>query len=133
MMKSTLPSDDRAMNYESVRTIQSETTKGVSFTINRMSFGRRLELTRRIREVGTKLQFLASGEALEDKVEASLTAHEVDKLYLQWGLRTVDGLAIDGEAAHPESVISSGPEELCREIVQAIKAECGLTGEERKN
>lgn len=121
------------MNYESVRTIQSEAAKGVSFTINRMSFGRRLELTRQIREVGAKLQFLTSGEALEDKIEASLAAHEVDKLYLQWGLQTVDGLVIDGAAADPETVISSGPEELCREIVQAIKTECGLTGEERKN
>jgi len=132
-MRSILRSDENTMNYESVRTIQSETAKGVSFTINRMSFGRRLELTRRIREVGAKLQFLTSGEALEDKIEASLTAHEVDKLYLQWGLRSVDGLAIDGENAEAESVISSGPEELCREIVQAIKKECGLTGEERKN
>ncbi len=128
-----LLSGDNAMNYESVRTIQSETAGGVAFTINRMSFGRRIELTRRIREVGAKLQFLASGEALEDKVEASLTAHEVDKLYFQWGLRSIDGLMIDGEAATPELLLSSGPEKFCLEVVQAIKEECGLTGEERKN
>ena len=30
-------------------------------------------------------------------------------------------------------VVSDGPEDLCREILTAIKHECGLTDEERKN
>ena len=72
-------------------------------------------------------------EELEDKVDASLAAHEVDRLYLEWGLRDVDGLLIDGEAAEPGSLVASGPEELCLEVVESIKRECGLTGEERKN
>jgi hypothetical protein len=50
-----------------------------------------------------------------------------------WGLRKIEGLTVDGEPATVESAIARGPESLCREMVAAIKAECGLTAEEAKN
>lgn len=121
------------MEYASTKTCRSETTPGVSFTIYRMSFGRRIELTKRIRELGQKIEFLEAGSDVREKIEAAFLAHQVDKLYLEWGLREVTGLVIDGRPAGPAELIESGPEELCREIVAAIKAECGLTESERKN
>ncbi len=43
------------------------------------------------------------------------------------------GLELDGAPATPESLAAIGPEELFREAVAAVKAECGLTETERKN
>ena len=54
-------------------------------------------------------------------------------MYLRWALVGVDGLEIDGEAATAEQLLDRGPEELAREIVVAIKEECGLSEAERKN
>ncbi len=121
------------MRYESTKTVESKVAEGVSFTIARMSFGRRIELTRRIRELSGRLEFLDAGEQAGEKVEAALLRGEIEKLYLEWGLREVHGLRIDGAEATVESLIEAGPEELCREVLEAIKHECGLTEEERKN
>jgi hypothetical protein len=121
------------IEYASTRTIESEAFPGVTYTIYRMSFGRRVELTKRIRELGQKIEFLEAGSDVRDKIEAAFLAHQIEKLYLEWGLREVRGLVIDGHEAGPAELIESGPEELCREIVSAIKAECGLTESERKN
>ncbi len=132
MMRSSWHLGD-VMKYRSTLRIESATQEGVAFTIKRMSFGRRMDLMRRIREVGGKIEFLNGGEQLQEKVEASLLAHEIDRLYVEWGLAGIEGLDIDGESATPELLFSSGPEPLCREIVRAIRTECGLTEDERKN
>jgi len=121
------------MNYGSTITQSSKFIEGVSFTIARMSFGRRIELTRRIRELSRKVEFLEAGDDVREKIEASLLAHEVQRLYIEWGLRQVTGLEIDGREATGELLVSDGPEQLCNEIVAAIRAECGLGPDERKN
>ena len=118
------------MNYQSVLDIESQSCKGVRFTITRMSFGRRLELAKRVREISRKLEF---SRASQDSVDAAVISGEVDRACLGWGLVKVDGLQIDGEPARPETIADAGPEDLCREIVAAIRHECGLTDEERKN
>ena len=122
-----------AARYESIRTLASETAPGVRFTIQKMSFGRRTELLRRIRELTKKMEFLDAGQDLGDRAEAALLGREADRTYLEWGLVEVKGLEIDGQPAVPESLIANGPEDLCREILRAIQAECGLSAEERKN
>ena len=58
---------------------------------------------------------------------------ELDAMYLQWGLVSVDGFSIDGEAATALHLLEKGPEDLAREIVCAIREQCGLTEAERKN
>ena len=121
------------MNYESHKTIVSEAVPGVSFTLRRMSFERRLELTRRLKEVLQRIEFLDSGNDPRETIEAALLTTEVDRVYLLWGLSAVTGLEIDWSAATPETLFAAGPEELSREIVSAIKAECGLSEAERKN
>lgn len=98
-----------------------------------MSFGRRLELGRRVRELSQKIEFLEAGTEFRDRVEGSILGAEVDRMYLEWGLLSVKGLRIDGEPATPQSLIERGPEPLAREIVAAIRSECHLSEEERKN
>lgn len=121
------------MEYESEKTVESKTVPGVRLTIARMSFGRRIELTRRIWDLAGRTEYLQAGNDAREKLEAALLAGEVDRTYLSWGLSRIEGLDIDGQPATPELLIASGPEELFREAVAAIKAECGLTEDERKN
>jgi hypothetical protein len=121
------------MQYESEKTIESRTAAGVKFTVARMSLGRRIELTRQMWELARKVECLEAGDDPREKLEAALLRSEIDRLYVKWGLVRVDGLTVDGQPATPETLIGSGPEDLCREVLEAVKAECGLTEEERKN
>jgi hypothetical protein len=121
------------VHYESVVQKESTVYPGVSYSIHRMSFGRRSELLRHIREIGRKTEFLEAGRDIKDKIEASLSGSEIDAMYLKWGLREVSGLLIDGEAATHELLLERGPERLVREILTSIRAECGLNQEEAKN
>jgi len=106
---------------------------GVRYRIARISLGRRIDLARRVREIGRKLEFLEAGNDVREKLEAALLQSEIDRLYLEWGLEAVEGLEIDGEPATPETVIDRGPLDLALEILGRIRAECGLSEEERKN
>jgi hypothetical protein len=120
-------------NYESAAWFESGTRPGVRFGILRVSFGRRIELARRIREIGRKAEFLEASSDVREKIEGAVLAAEIDRAYLEWGLAGVEGLEIDGAAATPGSVIEAGPAELAAEILARIKAGCGLTEDERKN
>jgi len=107
--------------------------EGVRYEIVRVSFGRRIELARRIREIGRKMEYLEAGSDARETLEATVLAAEIDRAYLEWGLAAVDGLEIDGIAATPETLIDGGPVELAMEILGRIKSECGMTEDERKN
>jgi len=121
------------MEYTSFVTIDSTVASGVSYTVAKMSFGRRVELTRHIRELASRKEFVEAGEAPNEKMEAALLASEIDRIYLLWGLREVTGLELDGRPATPESLAANGPEELFREALAAVKQQCGLSESERKN
>jgi len=86
-------------NWNSRKVVASKERPGVEFVIARMTFGRRIELMREVRE----------------------------------GLEEIRGLELDGVPATAESLIESGPEELFLEALTAVKAECGLLENERKN
>jgi hypothetical protein len=120
-------------DYESVITVRSRTLPGVTFAIKRISFGRRMELSRRARELSKKAEFLEAGSELRDKIEAGILAQEVDAMYLSWGLVSIAGLTIDGEPATAELLLERGPDEITKEIVAAVKQQCGLSEDERKN
>ena len=120
-------------SFDSALWFDAESAAGVRFAIARLTFGRRLDLSRRIREIGRKAEFLAAGADARDKLEAAVVGAEVDRSYLEWGLLAVEGLMIDGEAATPESAVEKGPLELATEILRRVKAECGLSEIERKN
>src|SRR4051812_26739173 len=98
-----------------------------------MSFGRRVELLRRVRELARRVEFLEAGESPGERMDAGLLRAEIDRMYLGWGLVGVSGLRVDGVEATPEMVIEQGPEDLCGEALAAVRRETGLTDDERKN
>ena len=122
-----------ALHYESVTSIHSKTAAGVKFAIRRISFGRRMELSRQVREISRKAVFLEAGTEINEKIEANILAQEIDTMYFQWGLLSIEGLIIDGEPATPSELLEKGPEDLVREVVGAIREQCGLSEPERKN
>ena len=99
----------------------------------RISVARRIELARRIRELGRKVEFLEAGQDPREKLEAAVLAAEIDRVYLEWGLEEIEGLAIDGEKATPAALIEKGSLELAKEVLSRIKHECGLSEDQRKN
>jgi hypothetical protein len=121
------------MEYTSFETIDSTVAPGVSYAVAKMSFGRRVELMRRIRELASRKEFVEAGDTPDEKMEAALLASEIDRIYLLWGLKEVTGLELDGLPATPESLAASGPEDLFREVLAAVKQQCGLSEAERKN
>lgn len=122
------------MDYESTITVESKVLPGVRVTVRRMSFGRRLELTRQVKQLLSRLEFLAAGEtSAAEEVEAALAASEIDRVYVGWGLAGVEGLEIDGRPATAELLLDAGPESLVSEALALIRREAGLSEEERKN
>ncbi len=112
---------------------EAESCAGVRFRVARMTLGRRIDLARRIREIGRKIEFLDASADLREHIEAAALKAEIDRAYLEWGLEAIEGLEIDGEAATPEMLIERGPLNLALEMLEKIRAECGLTEAERKN
>jgi hypothetical protein len=119
--------------HESSLWFGSEACAGVRYKIARISLGRRIELARRVREIGRKAEFLEAGDDVRDKLEAAVLQGEMDRAFLEWGLEAVEGLAVDGEAATPGVLIERGPLALAMEILGRIRSECGLSETERKN
>lgn len=120
-------------NWNSRKVVGSAERPGVEFVVARMTFGRRIELMRAVRDLAARVEYFEAGRDAKNGMEASLLGAEIDRLYIRWGLEEVRGLEIDGAPATPESLVESGPEELFLEALAAVKAECGLTGNERKN
>lgn len=121
------------MHWSSSRVVASTACPGVEFAIARISFGRRLELMKRIRDLAARAEFFEAGRDEKNRMEASLLGAEIDRIYVAWGLAGIRGLELDGENATVEGLIERGPEDLFREALEAVRAECGLSETERKN
>jgi hypothetical protein len=119
--------------WESRVWFDAEAMEGIRYEIVRVSFGRRIELARRIREIGRKMEYLEAGTDARETLEATVLAAEIDRAYLEWGLVAIEGLQIEGAAVTPETLVDRGPVELAVEILERIKSECGMTEDERKN
>jgi hypothetical protein len=121
-----------SQHYLSVTWRNSQTIPDVRFAIRRISLANRIELTRRMRELTLRYEFLKAGDTT-DQLEASLSELLVQKLLIEWGLVEVNGLTINGEAGTPANIIENGPEGLSDEIATAVREQLGLSEEERKN
>jgi hypothetical protein len=119
--------------WDSRRIVASEAMPGVELVIARMTFGRRLELMKRVRDLAARIEYFEAGRDEKNRMEASLLGAQMDNLYVAWGLEEVRGLLLDGVPATPELLVNRGPEALVHEALTAIRAECGLTEPERKN
>ena len=120
-------------SYASEAVVESRVVPGVTFTIAKMSFGRRVELMRRVRELARQTEFLAASKDSGDKMDGALLHAEIERLYVEWGVKAISGLMVDAREAGPELLAEAGPEELFREALAAVRRETGLSEEERKN
>ena len=111
----------------------SASQPGVEFVIARMTFGRRIELMRRVRDLAARLEYFEAGQDAKNGMEASLLGAEIDRIYVLWGVEEIRGLELDQVPATVESLIDHGPEELFLEALAAVRGECGLSETERKN
>ena len=118
--------------HRSVEWRDSAAITGVQFAIRNVSLASRLKLCTKLQELYARHEFLKAGDTL-DQLEAAKADLLIKQLYLEWGLIEIRGLHIDSQAATISLLIEHGPESLSDEIVEAIKAELGLTDEERKN
>src|SRR4051812_13931543 len=98
------------MEYESVVVVESVKRLGVRYRVARMSFGRRVELMRRVRDLSRRMAFLEAGATPGERMDAGLLRAEIDRMFLLWGLVEVTGLQVDGVSANPELMIDGGPE-----------------------
>ncbi len=122
------------MDYQSSIWKDSAEAEGVRYRIRCMSFGRRLELMKRVGDSLARLEFLQAGEpTAESTVESTLLGGAIDREFLEWALEEVEGLEIDGKAATPAVLIESGPEALVQEALRAVRGAVGLSEQERKN
>lgn len=144
-------------DFKSTETIESAVIPSVRFTIRKPTQGRRTELHLSIAEVAarydakireldklrveTKSDDGSTVVSWSDTSEANRIAAEADIIdiceltprYIRWGLLSVEGLAIDGEPATVETLLSSGPEDIIPEIRDAVKRQLGLTLVQQKN
>src|SRR4051812_6200516 len=122
-----------ACTWSSTKVVASNVRSGVELVVARMTFGRRLELMRRVRDLAARLEYFEAGRDARNEMEAGLLGAEIDKLYVLWGVEEIRGLEVDGEPATVESFIERGPEELFGEALAAVRLACGLSEIERKN
>lgn len=120
-------------SWPSREIIASAAYPGVEFVIARMTFGRRIELMRRVRDLAARLEYFEAGQDAKNGMEASLLGAEIDRLYVLWGVEEVRGLELDHVPATVESLIDRGPENLFLEALAAVRKACGLNETERKN
>lgn len=119
--------------WSSSTVVPSQAWPGVEIVVSKMTFGRRLDLMRRIRDLAARAEFLEAGEAGKDRMDASLLGAEIDRLYVEWGVEELRGITFDGKPGNAAGLIEAGPEDLFREALAAVKADSGLSDPERKN
>ncbi len=98
-----------------------------------MTFGRRMELLRRVGDLTKKAACLGAGTQAEDGLAAAYEKQMADRMVLEWAIQSVSALTIDGQEATPELLIEHGPEEVTTEVLGVVERMLGLTESERKN
>jgi len=104
MTKSSLPSPE-IHEHRSIVWHESSCIPKVRFAVRRLSLGQRIELTRRVRELTGKNEFLRAGSEA-DQLQAALSDLMMRQLFIEWGLAQIDGLHIDGREATTEVLIA---------------------------
>ena len=119
--------------YASEKFFESQQVSGVSFVLRKMSAARRLHLVERLGELASRLEALQASDRMDDRVQAEALRIRMDREYLFWGLKSIEGIEIDGAPADAEILFEQGPEALVAEIVGSIRRECEFSPAERKN
>jgi hypothetical protein len=137
MTKSTSHLDERTnapVMYESAVWRESRLWPGVQFRVLRMSLLRRHRLMQELKSLASEEAFhRAAPQAAGSAISAAEVQARIDEMVIRTALLGIKGLSIDGQQASVESLIESGPENLAREIAEAIAEESFLNEDERKN
>lgn len=144
------------MNYVTTISNESKVFPGVTYVLNKMSEARRAQLRLRISEPTSRIRNLLREMAnledrnpstaenprseevnnellmLSDKME-QISSDEINPQWLEWGLKSIDGIDIDGVPATLKTLLTEGPPALFQEIVNEIKRVAQLNGDEEKN
>jgi hypothetical protein len=131
--KGRVASENAGASHTSEIVVESRVVPGVRFTIAKISFARRMELMRQVRDLARRTSFLAASDDAGEQMDAALLRAEIERVYVMWGIKAVAGLAVDGKAAGPELLAEAGPENLFQEALAVVRRETGLSEEERKN
>src|SRR5580698_9974440 len=89
-------------SWTSRKVVHSKARPGVEFVVALMTFGRRIELMRRVRDLAARLEYFEAGRDAKNGMEASLLGAEIDRLYIRWGVDEIRGLELDGVPASVE-------------------------------
>lgn len=65
--------------WQSRKIVASEVRPGVELVIARMTFGRRIELMRMVRDLAARLEYFEAGRDAKNDMEASLVGAEIDR------------------------------------------------------
>jgi hypothetical protein len=137
MTKSTSHSDESPnapVMYESAVWLGSRLWPGVQFRLLRMSLIRRHRLMQELKSLASEQAFhRAAPQEAGGEISAAELQTRIDEMVIRTALLEIKGLSIDGKPATVESLIDSGPENLSREIAEAIAEESFLNEDERKN
>ena len=137
-----------AHHYDTSARFESELFPGVSVILRKMSEGRRIELRKLIGEPNSRIRNILREQAtlerepeetrdigkwmdLQDSFdEIMLTV--INPAWVRWGVKQVEGLEVDGRSLGVEDMLD-WPSALFNEVLEAVKAEAELQGNERKN
>jgi hypothetical protein len=144
--------------YKSTLPLESTTCPGVKFTLRKMSERKRHQFYLAVADSTEKIrgflrdaqklqpQVLAAAEDMEllaeltaeaERINQAVSAEQrfvIDPAWVRYGLKSVDGLEIDGEPATIDTLLGDdGPSELVQEIAAAIKAASVMPEAQLKN
>jgi hypothetical protein len=121
-------------SHNTRRTVASRACPGVSFTIRRISYGRRNAIAARLKTGSPRGDAQAEVCAAVDLMQALMEAMLLDVTGLEVdGQPFVASLGADERAAAIEQFLDTAPEALVEEISAAVLAGLRLDGDAEKN
>lgn len=138
-----------AYRYDTTRRQESELFPGVVFFMHKMTEGRRLELRSMLAAANRRIREILREQALIEKTDEDnrdtakwlelndefdgIMMEQMNPVWIKWGLKKIEGLENDRDEPLTVEQWKEWPSALVNEVVQAIKAEAELNGQERKN
>lgn len=124
--------------------IPSKVLPGVTIFLRKMTEGRRLDLRSRIAVPNAELRKVLNEQdqldttrdfakwwELQDRVD-EITMIQINPVWIEWGVAKVDGLEQDEERLDMDRW-KDWPSVFFREVLDLVKEEADLNGQERKN
>jgi len=134
--------------YNSTSRYDSQTIPGVVFILKKLTEGRRLELRKMLAEPQAKMSLIMKelakhNQLPEDQQDASVVSNlsmefddvlyeRIHPTWVKWGLKSVEGLVIDGTTLTAENIMDF-PSELFEEILNTVMGGTQLSTDQSKN